>query len=61
MSKLEELKVIRDAAVNAADADWDDIDDADAAYVTAWDAIDAYKAELKKQREIVMVILSITI
>ena len=22
-----------------------------AAYVTAWDAIDAYKAELKKQRE----------
>ena len=51
MSKLEELKAIRDAAVNAADADWDDIDDADAAYVTAWDAIDAYKAELKKQRE----------
>jgi hypothetical protein len=61
MSKLEELEAIRDAAVNAADADWDDAVDADTAYATAWDAIDAYKAELKKQREIVMVILSITI
>ena len=49
MTKLEELKVICDAAVNAADADWDDAVDADTAYATAWDAIDAYKAELKKK------------
>ena len=51
MTKLEELEAIRDAAVNAADADWDDAVDADAAYATAWDAIDAYKAELDKQED----------
>ena len=61
MSKLEELEAIRAAAVNAADADWDDAVDADAAYATAWDAIDAYneyidaidayKAELDKQED----------
>ena len=52
MSKLEELKAKRaaaEAAVNAAaDIDWDD---AYAAYDAAWDAVDAYKAELKKQKE----------
>ena len=55
MSKLEELEAKRadaEAAVNAAaDIDWDDADDAYAAYDAAWDAVDAYKAELKKQEE----------
>ena len=51
MTKLEELESIRAAAVNAADADWDDAVDADTAYATAWDAIDAYKAELDKQED----------
>ena len=51
MTKLEELKADAEAAVNAAaDIDWDDADDAYAAYDAAWDAVDAYKAELKKQR-----------
>ena len=49
--ELQELEAIRDAAVNAADADWDDAVDADTAYATAWDAVDAYKAELDKQME----------
>jgi hypothetical protein len=49
MSKLEELKAIRDAAVNAYAIDWDDATNSDAAYATACDAIDAYKAELDKQ------------
>ena len=56
MSKLEELKAKRadaEAAVNAAaDIDWDDADDAYAAYDAAWDAVDAYKAELKRQKDI---------
>jgi hypothetical protein len=51
MTKLKELKAIRadaEAAVNAAaDIDWDDAWDA---YGAAWDAVDAYKAELKKQK-----------
>ena len=55
MSKLEELKAKRadaEAAVNAAaDVDWDDADDAYAAYDAAWDAVDAYKAELKRQKD----------
>jgi hypothetical protein len=55
MSKLEELKAKRadaEAAVNAAaDIDWDDADDAYAAYDAAWDAVDAYKAELKRQKD----------
>ena len=51
MTKLEELKADAEAAVNAAaDIDWDDADDAYAAYDAAWDAVDAYKAELKKQQ-----------
>jgi hypothetical protein len=54
MIKLEELEAKRadaEAAVNAAaDIDWDDADDAYAAYDAAWDAVDAYKAELKKQQ-----------
>ena len=46
MTKLEELKADAEAAVNAAaDIDWDDADDA------AWDAVDAYKAELKRQKD----------
>ena len=50
MTKLKELEAIREAAVNAAaDTDWDEADDAYAAYDAAWDAIDAYKVELKKQ------------
>ena len=50
MTKLEELKAAAEAAVNAAaDTDWDEADEADAAYDAAWDAVDAYKAELKKQ------------
>ena len=54
MTKLEELKADAEAAVNAAaDIDWDDADDAYAAYDAAWDAVDAYKAELKKQGEII--------
>ena len=40
MTRLEELEAAAEAAVNAA-AD------------TAWDAVDAYKAELKKQGEII--------
>ena len=52
MTKLEELKAAAEAAVNvAADTDWDEADDANAAYDAAWDAIDAYKAELKRQKE----------
>ena len=55
MSKLEELEAKRadaEAAVNAAaDIDWDDADDAYAAYDAAWDAVDAYKAELKRQKD----------
>ena len=55
MTKLEELKAKRaaaEAAVNAAaDIDWDDADDAYAAYDAAWDAVDAYKAELKRQKD----------
>ena len=55
MSKLEELKAKRadaEAAVNAAaDIDWDNADDAYAAYDAAWDAVDAYKAELKRQKD----------
>ena len=54
MTRLEELEAKRaaaEAAVNAAaDIDWDDADDAYAAYDAAWDAVDAYKAELKKQQ-----------
>ena len=54
MNKLKELEAKRadaEAAVNAAaDIDWDDADDAYAAYDAAWDAVDAYKAELKKQQ-----------
>ena len=51
MTKLEELKAAAEAAVNvAADTDWDEADDANAAYDAAWDAVDAYKAELKKQK-----------
>ena len=54
MNKLKELEAKRadaEAAVNAAaDIDWDDADDAYAAYDAAWDAVDAYKAELKKQK-----------
>ena len=46
MNKLKELEAKR----AAADIDWDDADDAYAAYDAAWDAVDAYKAELKKQR-----------
>jgi hypothetical protein len=57
MTKLEELEAKRaaaEAAVNAAaDTDWDEADEADAAYDAAWDAVDAYKAELKKQGEII--------
>ena len=50
MTKLEELKAAAESAVNvAADTDWDEADDANAAYDAAWDAIDAYKAELKKK------------
>jgi hypothetical protein len=30
---------------------WDEADAAYAAYDAAWDAVDAYKAELKKQEE----------
>jgi hypothetical protein len=48
MTKLEELKA---AAEAAADIDWDDADDANAAYDAAWDAVDAYKAELKRQKD----------
>jgi hypothetical protein len=55
MTKLEELEAKRadaEAAVNAAaDTDWDDADDAYAAYDAAWDAVDAYKAELKRQKD----------
>jgi hypothetical protein len=52
MTKLEELKADAEAAVNAAaDIDWDDADDAYAAYDAAWDAVDAYKAELKRQKD----------
>jgi hypothetical protein len=55
MTKLEELEAKRadaEAAVNAAaDIDWDDADDAYAAYDAAWDAVDAYKAELKRQKD----------
>ena len=51
MTRLEELEAAAEAAVNAAaDIDWDDADDAYAAYDAAWDAVDAYKAELKKQQ-----------
>ena len=57
MNKLKELEAKRaaaEAAVNAAaDIDWDDADDAYAAYDAAWDAVDAYKAELKKQGEMI--------
>ena len=57
MNKLKELeakRVAAEAAVNAAaDTDWDEADEADAAYDAAWDAVDAYKAELKKQGEII--------
>ena len=55
MTRLEELEAKRaaaEAAVNAAaDIDWDDADDAYAAYDAAWDAVDAYKAELKRQKD----------
>ena len=55
MNKLKELEAKRadaEAAVNAAaDIDWDDADDAYAAYDAAWDAVDAYKAELKRQKD----------
>ena len=55
MTKLKELEAKRaaaEAAVNAAaDIDWDDADDAYAAYDAAWDAVDAYKAELKRQKD----------
>ena len=54
MTRLEELEAAAEAAVNAAaDTDWDEADEADAAYDAAWDAVDAYKAELKKQGEII--------
>ena len=46
MTKLKKLEAKR----AAADIDWDDADDAYAAYDAAWDAVDAYKAELKKQK-----------
>ena len=45
MTKLEELEAKR----AAADIDWDDADDAYAAYDAAWDAVNAYKAELNKK------------
>jgi hypothetical protein len=49
--ELEAKRADAEAAVNAAaDIDWDDADDAYAAYDAAWDAVDAYKAELKKQQ-----------
>jgi hypothetical protein len=52
MTRLEEPEAAAEAAVNAAAGiDWDDADDAYAAYDAAWDAVDAYKAELKKQEE----------
>ena len=58
MNKLKELEAKRaaaEAAVNAAaDIDWDDADDAYAAYDAAWDAVDAYKAELKKQQRLMI-------
>ena len=53
LKKLEAKRAAAEAAVNAAaDTDWDEAeaDEADAAYDAAWDAVDAYKAELKKQR-----------
>jgi hypothetical protein len=55
MTRLEELEAAAEAAVNAAaDIDWDDADDAYAAYDAAWDAVDAYKAELKKQQRLMI-------
>jgi outer membrane protein TolC len=51
LKKLEAKRAAAEAAVNAAaDTDWDEADDAYAAYDAAWDAVDAYKAELKKQK-----------
>ena len=51
LKKLEAKRAAAEAAVNAAaDTDWDEADEADAAYDAAWDAVDAYKAELKKQQ-----------
>ena len=52
LKKLEAKRVAAEAAVNAAaDTDWDEADEADAAYDAAWDAVDAYKAELKRQKD----------
>ena len=52
LKKLEAKRAAAEAAVNAAaDIDWDDADDAYAAYDAAWDAVDAYKAELKRQKD----------
>ena len=52
LKKLEAKRAAAEAAVNAAaDTDWDEADEADAAYDAAWDAVDAYKAELKRQKD----------
>jgi len=58
MTKLEELRAALATAEDATDAAWDDVDAAcEAAYAAdiaredAYDARNAYEAELKKQKE----------